>query len=396
MPGCCQGLGREDCWPVAERRERQRKDMLTLRVVQAEYGDCLLLEYGTASSPRFLLLDGGPAVTYERHLRAELQKIAASGGKLDLAILSHVDSDHIGGLVGLMADLREQRAAGVAETIAVDALWHNAFHQTIGRGNEMELRLHAMMAAADARGSMVTAATMAVQGIQQGHQLRLAAASLGIPINPGFPRGLVQVSDAPQSIPLDNLVLRVIGPTRGDLDRLRQSWAEWLDEHNRAVASGDPFTVARVDRSVPNLSSIALLAEAHSRAILFAGDGRGDHLLQGLKQCALLDSRGHLRVDVLKVPHHGSNRNTSRSFFRAVQADRYVISANGRDGHPNLATLIWIVETARRQRREIEILVTNETPSTHQLLAEYPAEKYGYKLTVMGEGVHSMILELAP
>ena len=34
--------------------------MLNLHVVQALYGDCLLLEYGEAEQPHFLLIDGGP------------------------------------------------------------------------------------------------------------------------------------------------------------------------------------------------------------------------------------------------------------------------------------------------------------------------------------------------
>ena len=52
--------------------------MLTLHVVQAQFGDCLILAYGTASEPRHILVDGGPPETYERHLRPELARIAAA------------------------------------------------------------------------------------------------------------------------------------------------------------------------------------------------------------------------------------------------------------------------------------------------------------------------------
>jgi hypothetical protein len=42
-----------------------------------------------------------------------------------------------------------------------------------------------------------------------------------------------------------------------------------------------PFIAAMADRSIPNLSSIMILAEAdEGKKILFTGDGRGDHLLQ--------------------------------------------------------------------------------------------------------------------
>ncbi len=368
--------------------------MLKLHVVQAEYGDCLLLEYGTASNPRYMLIDGGPTTTYERHLQGELQEIGASGGNLDLVMLSHVDNDHIIGLLDLLAELRQQRANGVAETISIDALWHNAFSQTIGSGNDIEARLQAVMAMAGAQA--MTLADMAVQGIGEGHQLRLAAIALGIPINPGFASGFVRADDALDDIAFDNLSLHVVGPTQENLDELQNRWLKWLDNHEDALVSGDPFLMANADRSVPNLSSIMVLAEAEGKTILLTGDGRSDHLLQGLKQAGLLDSKGHMHVDVLKMPHHGSDRNMTKTFFKKVRADTYVISANGRDDNPDLATLIWMVETANRQGREIEIVVTNETLSTQKLLEEYDPEVFGYQLVVMEQGAFSIVVELAP
>jgi hypothetical protein len=58
----------------------------------------------------------------------------------------------------------------------------------------------------------------------------------------------------------------------------------------------------------------------------------------------LLDKQGKFHVDVLKVPHHGSDRNISSEFFNTVIADYYVISANGGDDNPSIDTLKWIIE----------------------------------------------------
>jgi hypothetical protein len=57
---------------------------------------------------------------------------------------------------------------------------------------------------------------------------------------------------------------------------------------------------AMADNSIPNLSSIMLLAKADGKTILFTGDVRGDHLIQGLNQTGLLDTEGKIHVDVLK------------------------------------------------------------------------------------------------
>jgi len=369
--------------------------MLRLRIVQAEYGDCLILEFGTLSKPRHILIDGGPETIYDRHLRGELQRIKSAGGKLELAMLSHVDNDHVVGLLDLLSELRQQRANGTPETIALDALWLNSFRQTIGSGNNIEARVSALMTVAGGAARVMGATDLAVKGISEGHQLRLAATTLNIPINPGIAQGLICVDDLPQPIAFGNLRLQVVGPTKKNLQELREEWLVWLQKHEEAVASGDPLIAAMADRSIPNLSSIMIVARAHKKTILLTGDGRGDHLLQGLEQAGLLDAKGKLHVSVLKVSHHGSDRNATKTFFQQITADQYVLSANGLHGNPDLATLIWIVESARRRRKKIELIATNNTPSTEQLLQEYDPARYYYHLTMMKAGAHAMLLELA-
>jgi hypothetical protein len=51
------------------------KDMFCLHVIQAEFGDCLLLEYGTAANPHFILIDGGPPTIFADHLRKILETL---------------------------------------------------------------------------------------------------------------------------------------------------------------------------------------------------------------------------------------------------------------------------------------------------------------------------------
>ena len=95
--------------------------MLKLNVVQAEFGDCFVLRFGSIAKPQFILIDGGPSGTYTRHLQPEIEKIRASGNCLKLLILSHVDNDHIIGLLEMMADVVNQRAAAHVEQPRVGA-----------------------------------------------------------------------------------------------------------------------------------------------------------------------------------------------------------------------------------------------------------------------------------
>ena len=370
--------------------------MLKLHMLQAECGDCMILEFGTSTSPKYILIDGGPETIYQKHLQPELQKIRDGGGKLELTILSHVDNDHIIGLLDLMAELRYQRGNNQPETIAIDKLWHNSFSRTIGSGNDIQARLGVILGTAGAARQVMTTTDMAVTGVGEGNTLRRDTALLNIQINPGFPNDLVTVDEAPGPLVFGTLTIRIVGPTQKNLDELKKKWVEWLDKYEASVATQDPFIAAMADRSIPNLSSIMFLAEADGKKILFTGDGRGDHLIQGLGQANLLNANGGVHVDVMKVPHHGSDRNVTKKFFKTVTADKYVISANGKDDNPDMATLIWIVEAAKDQSRAIEIFVTNETESTEKLVEEYDPDKYGYVLMKGKSGSHSTTLVIAP
>jgi ribonuclease BN (tRNA processing enzyme) len=369
--------------------------MFKLYVVQAKYGDCLILEAGPASASKFVLIDGGPENIYDVHLRGELKKIRQRGGKLDLMMLSHVDNDHVIGLLDLIAELRAQRANHETETIAIQALWHNSFSQTLGEDSDMEERLEALREAAGEGGQAMRLMGMTVRAIKEGHQLTLAAEALETPLNPGFPQGIVILDDHPDKIMLGDLSLLVVGPTRQNLAKLKQEWLDWLDEQEEGVKSLNPYFNAALDGSFRNLSSIMALAEADGKRVLLTGDGRSDHLLQGLEQAGVLDSQGSMHVDVLKLAHHGSHANSTPELFRRVLADRYVVSASGKHRHPNYDTLTWLVEAAKEQGRTIEIVLTNETSGTKKLLENYDPGEYGYRFRLMEKGKHAIPLELA-
>jgi beta-lactamase superfamily II metal-dependent hydrolase len=374
--------------------------MLRLHVIQALYGDTLILEYGTPANRRYTLVDGGPKTIYEDHLRPMLLDISSRGGKLDLVVLSHVDEDHVYGLLELMSDLRHQQQSASPKTIDIDALWHNSFSGTIGR--DLQNRFRQMMAAIPRSGEKKMVSDRANRSINQGDRLHTMAKGLGIDLNPHFgEERLITVEGSPQGVDVGNLNLRIVGPTQKNLRRLRKQWLKWLKDQEKRVRDPDPAAAERAlreaDTSVPNLSSIMFLARADERTILFTGDGRGDHLLIGLDQAGLLDCEGKLHVDVLKLPHHGSMNNVSEEFFQAVAADHYVVSADGvKHPHPSLETLVWIVQSAKERGRAIKIHVTNETEATRELEAQYDPDEYGYQLVKLEPGAHALPpLELA-
>lgn len=230
-------------------------------------------------------------------------------------------------------------------------------------------------------------------GVSEGNRLRILAKKLRLAVNHGFTDDLVMLETSTQPIQLGPLTLRVIGPNRASLDALRVEWLKWLAKTEQKIAS-DPTAMTNSDKSVPNLSSIVLLAECDHKTILLTGDARSDHIVSGLDQAGLLTD-GKLHVDVMKVAHHGSDRNHTAKFFKTVTAGKYVISANGKDDNPDLKTLEWIVEAAHAAERPTEIIVTNATPTTKAIKASHKPSDFGYQLTVKPETEHSIGVSLS-
>jgi beta-lactamase superfamily II metal-dependent hydrolase len=370
--------------------------MLTLKIVQAKYGDCLILKYNNPQNPKYMLIDGGPGGVYKAHLKSELEKLGNDGGQLDLMVLSHVDGDHIVGLIDLTEELKEQHADGKPSVIKINELWMNSFDDSIGRDNNLSRAVQSLFSKVQNIQSTMPDGDLAFKSITQGDTLRRNALLLNIPINKVVDQNLIAHETISKSLEFDNIKITVIGPNQNNLNKLKQEWFEWIAKNEAKIMTTDQELLHQMDRSVPNLSSIMFLVEADEKTILFTGDGRGDFILEGLLQADLLDNQGKIHVDVFKVPHHGSIRNANRDFFEKVTADYYIISADGRHHNPDFETLKWIVDCAKEQGRSIELICTNKTKSTDKLEHEYPPASFGYILTFLKEKASSIVLDLNP
>ena len=372
--------------------------MFELHVVQAEFGDALLVRYGTSTSNRSILVDGGPSGNYEAHLRDVLRAAASDGLRLDLVVLSHIDNDHVKGLLDFFTELQDDASDPAAAARSglphVSELWHNTFSVSAG-GADIAPRIREALATAGGGATHLRALTGTLMGVGEGDALGVAALSLGVPINPRFASGSVLLDDSP-TVRLSGIRIDVLGPSTKSLGRLRDEWMTWLAAHGRGVAAGRGLSAAAAiaaDNTIPNLSSIVLLVRARGHSMLLTGDGRGDHIVDGMRERGLLPAQGGtFHVDLLKVPHHGSARNATEEFFATVTADRYVISANGRYGNPDLPCLIAIVDAAAG--RPIELICTNKTDSLRDLVKQRPPKKHAYSVTTMEPKANVMTVAL--
>ena len=334
---------------------------------RATKGDCYFLHTGTKDRPGLVLVDGGPAGVYLPELKPRLVAIrAARGGAdnrpldLDVVMVSHVDDDHIHGILDLTGELLADQAAKRVLPQQVLSFWHNSFDDLLGgEPDELKQAFTASFTAstsgalpadselepADATldREIVTAGLKVLASIEQGAKLRSQAAALGFPLNAELGGKLAVAARGEPVAVAPGLTFRVAGPMLPEIEALRSKHQAWLKELQRQGRTSEEALAAYVDRSVPNLSSIVVLAEAAGRSMLLTGDARGDKILAGLELIEAMPKGGQLHVDLLKVPHHGSANNLADDFFARLTADHYVFSGDGQYGNPERAALemLW-------------------------------------------------------
>jgi hypothetical protein len=334
--------------------------VFTLEALEAKHGDSLILHYGAAASPRFIVIDGGPPGTYKKAFRPRLDAIREhrGGGTLEIRMLmvSHIDDDHITGVLELTSDLIEDDKAERQLPFDILTLWHNSFDDIIAKAGPAAVAEIAGQAAKAVKGNGSGAAIIASVG--QGRQLRKDADALTINMNSGFD-DLIQFEKPGKALNIGgDLNFTVLGPRKDELDALQAKWAKELPKIiAKEKKKGKPAAIAEfVDESIHNLSSLVVLAEFNGKRILLTGDARGDYIIESLKESKLLKN-GKLDVDVLKVPHHGSQRNIAKVFFETVHARHYVFSANGKYGNPDPPTFSDLFSA--RPKGPYDIWLTN-------------------------------------
>lgn len=337
--------------------------MLRLEMLPAQHGDALLLEYGPGEEPTHrCLIDAGPENAYRavRERLSELPTDSGGGRELELLVVTHVDGDHIEGVVKVLQDDEVD--------LQPDDVWFNDWnHLAPLERHKPPKRL----------------------GPEAGEFLGALLDQQERPWNAAFDGLVIMVpEDAEAPLPTwttpGGLRLTVISPTIDTLLRLRHKWksaikAAGFTPGNRQAALeqfrnrrwakaptlGDEQDRKTLDHSEANGSSIALLAEYGGRRLLLAADAYAPELRVGLERWQASQGQdGPVELDGFKLPHHGSDKNVTPQLFQTVSCSNYLVSTNGkRFHHPDRAALSMVVEEHRGDGPPV-LLFNYESPFT--------------------------------
>ena len=370
--------------------------MVILEALNALYGDCLLLRYpGPDNKERLWIIDGGPksetvngkkVAVWKDVLLPRLKEINPTTPlSIALGMVSHIDDDHINGVQKLTSTLVAPRPSEPG-AVKFSRFWFNSFDQLVGpkpAGLSGEAATASLQSLIDEVLPEIDDehATLIMQSVGRGNLLAADIRTLRLndnqPIN-----GVVTARKGQQKIPIEGANVTVIGPLESRLGALRRAWAQALGKPTkklRQAALQELFLSKKSqDKSVPNLSSIVVLVEVGGRKLLLTGDAHGDDVVEAWKILEL--SAGPVTIDLLKMPHHGSIRNTTKAFLEFFVADHYVFSANGKYNNPDAPTLEAVVKM--HGNRKIVLHFTNDNVTWDEV---YKLEKDKTKVRNLDE-----------
>lgn len=367
--------------------------LFTLEALEARHGDSLLLHYGENADPKLIVIDGGPGTVWANSLRPRLEQLKAKRSpndplELRMVMVSHIDDDHINGILGLTDFLVDLDDDGDEMPFDIDTLWHNSFDSIVKKAKVPSAAFDSVSAAAaNADGGVPSlgldepAAALAAS-VPQGRRLRDNSNKLDFDVNRPF-KDLVSCPPTGKKVVKvgDGLTLTVLGPDDARLDKLEADWkAKLKKKKNPKGAELQQLAADFLDDSVYNLSSIVVFAELGDKTMLLTGDARGDDIMKAARRAKLIKGE-RLHVDILKVPHHGSDRNVSTAFFRVITADHYVISANGEHGNPDVPTLQMLTEARATDGKTFTVYMTNKLAKVDKFLKN--AQQEGSKVQVV-------------
>ena len=310
--------------------------MFRIECLPAAHGDAIWIEWGTSSSAGRMLVDAGPAARYDETVRARLAALAEGERHLDVFAVSHIDSDHIDGAVLLLQD----KALGVS----IGDVWFNGYQHLVDAAERFGTF-------GPKQGEFLAAL---LGGRRWNHALGgepfVVPPAGKLPIIRGLPSGVSAT---------------LLSPGPQELIRLKQNWASTIAEAGWDPGAPDAalarlaqrkdmqpplaLTFAKSfgnDTAPANGSSMAFILEGGGKRVLLAGDAHAPVLTEGLKRYATAKREQRVKLDLVKVAHHGSMANIDDALLATIDCTRFAISTSGAVfGHPDHETIELIART---------------------------------------------------
>lgn len=304
---------------------------VNVKVLKALYGDCIIISYGE-NKESYILVDGGIGRECHRNLKEFFHYLRENDLKLELLVLTHIDEDHISGILKLFSE------SGF-DFSRIKRMWFN-----YGQALDEELSI---TREADIKKIMIQDESTQISW-KQATSLEERIKESGIQKD-----RIVKTNDTHH---VNKAKIEVLSPTVEVLKKINNNWIIKERSSTKIASSTDYHKSVEElmmlgfyeNISLANKSSIAFLFEFEGVKALFLGDSSAVDVTDALINMGY-SVTNPLMLDICKISHHASSHNTSNELIQILDCENYVISTNlTTTGRPSKECLSRIVCNSRK------------------------------------------------
>ncbi len=280
--------------------------MLAINILDAGHGDCILLDF----EHTVILIDSGPKKFLIRRNISQKLKGLLNDRKIDIAIVTHNDDDHIGGYEYVMSSgIKIERF--VFNSLSICGEIFTTREQQISYNQDVNL------------DDFIKGKGISVQALV--------------------------FDDEP--VIINNIKLIPLTPT---IDSLKNMHDDYIEKNQPQISSNEKVEPTLLecieeistgsdqfipDRSKTNRSSLSLIIEYNGFRGLFLGDAWASDIVESFKLKQI-----NPNFNVTKLSHHGSEKNTNSELINTIGRTEYIICADkSKHNHPNNKTIARIL-----------------------------------------------------
>lgn len=315
---------------------------MSIKFIKALKGDCILIAFKDIFHVnRNILIDGGMDGAYydsssnlHGELKNEIENIRNKQENIDLLVLTHIDNDHICGLLKWFE--MDNKAH-----LLIKNVWFNSGKLIAEYFKEPEN-----------------------QDLNVGLNI-FKDSNTGVHEAIEFEKYLIDKNIWERTIVTQNTILeengikiQVLSPSEVQLKKLLKEYKAKTgdDAYTSGGLKGWGVDVEsfiqeekkedfkfKQDPSVKNASSITFILTIQKKDFLFLADSPPKEIVKSLKKLGY-SKENPLKVELFKVSHHGSKNNTDKELLKIIKTDNYVISTDSSSyGHPDKRVLARII-----------------------------------------------------
>ena len=404
--------------------------MIKIEVFPASYGESILVTLGNDKKMN-ILIDSGFASTYRDYIKDRLQLLSNDNQKLDLFVLTHFDGDHIRGGIELF---KENSTYEDSNIIKIEEVWMNMLRHIEFENLNIELSDKEKRALKSIARKKYPEElyTRYIKDISSTESISLSklVSDGGYKINKSFDNKVIMTNKENNVINLDiGVKVTLLSPNEQKVNILKEFWKkelltiglkdkifnneEFSEAFEKFLVNVIPTMSKAISRNCSkkkdiiesiidedifyedndevNGSSIAFILEYENKRIMFLGDCHPSVIEEELKKMGF-DENNKIKIDLMKISHHGSKGNTSSGLLKIIDCNKFLICTNGkRFNHPDKEVLARII--ANKTDKNKKIFINYRTRTIEPFLNEELMQKYNYSI-IYGEKSKSMCIKI--